>query len=131
MPLRDLRGDPQALRLRRTTQTEAMSADVDPCPYCDTTSGVARLPGKVAAWSCADCGTNWAVTVINPRPYLDRLAAAVELAEVLALADSAPGLTDAQLREALSGLASRLAGRIRSDDQSAENPVINPASGTE
>ncbi|MGH3824930.1 MAG: hypothetical protein ACRDRA_19150 [Pseudonocardiaceae bacterium] len=48
----------------------------------------------------------------NPRPYLDRLAGAVELAaarwalrDVITLADQASGLTDGELRTRLLALA--------------------------
>jgi hypothetical protein len=58
------------------------------------------------------CGTHWAVSVVNPRPYFDHLVAPVEFAaarsmlrQVIALADQAPGLTDAQLRTRLVVLA--------------------------
>jgi transposase-like protein len=91
------------------------SSDIDPCPYCGATSGVQPTAGtspKVQAWSCTACGTQWAISVVNPRPYFDRLAAAVELAaarsmlrQVIALVDQAPGLTDAQLRTRLVVLA--------------------------
>jgi hypothetical protein len=72
-------------------------------------------PPKVQAWSCAACGTQWAVSVINPRPYLDHLTAAVELAaarsvlrRLITLAELAPTLSDVELRARLVALAGRL-----------------------
>jgi transposase-like protein len=75
-------------------------ADIDPCPGCGATSGVQPITGtrpRVQAWSCTTCQTNWATTTVNPQPYLDRLAAAVEqlsaprsiLRQVITLADDA------------------------------------------
>ncbi|HEX6405178.1 MAG TPA: hypothetical protein VF003_18795 [Pseudonocardiaceae bacterium] len=92
------------------------SSDIDPwCPYCGSTVGVRLItsnPPKVQAWSCGACGTDWAVSVVNPRPYLNHLVAAVELAaarsvlrQIIALADEAPALTDDQLRAQLARLA--------------------------
>ncbi|HEX6402592.1 MAG TPA: hypothetical protein VF003_05440 [Pseudonocardiaceae bacterium] len=92
--------------------------DIDPCPHCGTTAGV-RLttnnPPKVRAWSCAACGTDWAVSVVNPHLYLDGLTAAVDLAaarrvlrQLVTLASEAPTLTDAQLRTRLVALAGSL-----------------------
>jgi hypothetical protein len=68
-------------------------------------------PG-VRAWSCAACRTDWAITVVNPHPFLDHLATTVELAavrsvlrEIIALAEQAPALPDDQLRARLVDLA--------------------------
>ena len=69
-----------------------MSALYDPvgrCPYCEKTSGVRMIhdtPPKVEAWSCADCGTDWAVTVmtLQVRPLPDELAVDVVARSVLA-----------------------------------------------
>ena len=87
------------------------TSDIDPCPYCGTTAGVRLVtsnPPKVQAWSCAACGTQWAVSVVNPRPYLNGLTAAVELAparsvlrQLVDLASEAPELSDTQLRARL------------------------------
>jgi hypothetical protein len=69
----------------------------------------------VQAWSCSECGTNWAVSVVFPRPYryLDRLTATVELAaarsvlrRVIALTEEAPALSDEELQARLLALAS-------------------------
>ncbi|MBV9059409.1 MAG: hypothetical protein JOZ09_09635 [Pseudonocardiales bacterium] len=92
-------------------------ADLDPCPYCGGTCGVQpvinTLP-KVQGWSCEECGTNWWIGVVNPRPYLDYLAGLVDLAaarsrlrQVIALADEAPALPDDQLRVRLAHLATQ------------------------
>ena len=96
-------------------------ADLDPCPFCGTTTKVQSITGtspRVRAWSCAACRTNWAVTGVNPRPFLDHLTAAVELAaarsvlrEIITLAEQVPGLTDEQLRFHLRALAVRAAPR--------------------
>jgi ribosomal protein L37AE/L43A len=96
--------------------TVADTSDIDPCPYCGDTSGVQKIantPPKVRAWSCGECGTDWAITVVNPYPYLDRLIAAVELTaarsmlrRVIALADEAPMLTEVEMRARLADLAS-------------------------
>jgi ribosomal protein L37AE/L43A len=97
--------------------------DMEPCPSCDTTSDVKVIPDtapNVQAWKCGACGTDWAVTVINPRSYLDHLVATVELAgarfalrALLSLADDAPGLTDAELRSRLMILAGRAGKKSR------------------
>lgn len=82
------------------------------CPYCGATTGVQPITGtspKVQAWRCTQCDTSWAITVVNPQPYLDRLAATVELLgaarcllrQVIELAEDADGLTDADLRARL------------------------------
>jgi hypothetical protein len=92
-------------------------AEVEPCPYCRGTSVVEVItdaPPKVQAWSCSPCGTDWAVTVVNPhlRPLLDQLAedvaARAVLAEVIALREQAPALTDGQLRTQLINCLVRL-----------------------
>ncbi|HET9257303.1 MAG TPA: hypothetical protein VFO16_19175 [Pseudonocardiaceae bacterium] len=95
-------------------------ANVDPCPSCGTTSGMRPITGmspKVHTWSCAACGSGWAVTVVNPRLFLECLTGMVELAAarsvlrgVIILADQAPALTDERLRlrlVALAGVAAR------------------------
>jgi hypothetical protein len=105
-----------------TTVTEPADAtDVDPCTHCGGTSDVKVIPDtspKVQAWSCVAGGTDWCVSVVNPRVYLDHLARTVELAgaraalrATLILADQAPTLTDAELRSRLLALAGRASGR--------------------
>ncbi len=81
--------------------------EIDPCPYCGSTIGVQSTPGtppRVQAWSCTACGTDWAISVVNPRPYLDRLTLSVELA---AARSALPALTDDQLWALLAELAGR------------------------
>jgi hypothetical protein len=94
--------------------TVAETSDIDPCPCGDTTAGgqPITINPRVRAWSCAVCGVNWAVTVVNARPYLDLLTAAVDVAvarsvlrQVIALADQASILTDVELRVRLVALA--------------------------
>ena len=90
------------------------ASDIDACPYCGTTTGVrpiANNPPTVRAWSCTACGTDWAVSVVNPYPYLDRLIEAVELTaarsvlrRLIALADEAPRLTEVEMRARLMDL---------------------------
>jgi hypothetical protein len=90
-------------------------ADVNPCPSCGGTSGVRVRSGAspgVRAWSCAACRTDWAIAVVNPRPFLEHLTATVELAaarsmlrQVIALAAQAPALSDDQVRARLVDLA--------------------------
>jgi hypothetical protein len=70
-------------------------------------------PPSVQAWTCTACRTDWAITVVNPQPYFDRLAATVELAvarsvlrHVIMLADDAATLSDKELRTRLLALAS-------------------------
>lgn len=90
------------------------TTDIDPCPYCGTTSGVqptSDTPPGVTAWSCTACQTDWAISSVSSRPYFEQLAATVEqlgvLWQVITLADDAPGLTDQQLRDRLLALADR------------------------
>jgi hypothetical protein len=97
-----------------------VSAEVDSCPGCGGCGGssdvklITDTSPKVQAWSCSACGTEWAVTVVNPRSYLDYLVATVELAgaraalrALLTLTDDAPTLTDTELRYRLTVLAGR------------------------
>jgi hypothetical protein len=93
-----------------TTATDP--ADLAPCPYCGGTNGVQQVTStspRAQGWSCGECGTDWWIGVINPRPYLDYLVGWVELAaarsmlrQVIALADEAPALPDDQLRARLA-----------------------------
>jgi hypothetical protein len=89
-------------------------AIIEPCPYCGATAGMRPITSnpKVRAWSCATRDTQWAISVVNPRLYLDRLVATLEVAvarsvlrQVIALADEAPTLGDAELRGRLVALA--------------------------
>jgi hypothetical protein len=88
---------------------------------------------RVRAWSCAACRTNWAVTGVNPRPFLDHLTATVELTaahsvlrEIIPLADQAPGLTDEQLRFRLLALAACAAPRSTAASRSPDRPLVEP-----
>jgi ribosomal protein L37AE/L43A len=91
------------------------STNDDACPYCGETTGVQPMPAppKVQAWMCTACGTDWAISVVNPQPYLDHLTATVEqlaaarsiLREVVALAADAPQLADVEIRDRLLTLA--------------------------
>jgi hypothetical protein len=103
-----------------STMTDS-TISVEPCPGCWTISGVAVITGTaptVQAWSCSACRTDWAVSVVNPRPYLDHLTAAVNLTaarsvlrEITVLAEEAPALTDEQLWFRLRALAGCAAPR--------------------
>jgi ribosomal protein L37AE/L43A len=88
------------------------------CPGCGETTGVQPITGtspKVRTWSCTACSTSWAITTVNPQPYLDRLAATVELLgatrsvlrQVIQLSDDAAKLSDSELRDRLMALADR------------------------
>jgi hypothetical protein len=87
----------------------------DACPGRGATSGVQSTlaPPKVQAWTCTACRTDWAITIVNPQPYFDRLAATVEqldatrsvLRQVVSLADDAATLSDLELRDRLLALA--------------------------
>jgi hypothetical protein len=76
---------------------------------------ITGTPPEVPGWSCAACGTQWWITVVNPhvrRPFLDQLTedlATLEvLREVLALKERADTLTDGQLLARLIGCLARL-----------------------
>jgi hypothetical protein len=70
---------------------------------------------EVSAWSCAACGTQWAISNIRPQFSFARFAAAVQqlgcawsiLREVIALVGEIPGLSEDQLRTRLVGLGDR------------------------
>ena len=93
--------------------------EAEVCPYCGNTTGVQSTPGtspRVQAWSCTVCRTDWAVSQVNAHlrtVYLVDLAAAAaeidrlrwKLAQVIAVADQAPTLTDRELRARLLALA--------------------------
>jgi hypothetical protein len=69
--------------MRRPVSAGTMLTDPtdEACPGCGDTTGVQPTPGispRVKAWSCTACQTDWAITVVNPQPYFDRLAATVE-----------------------------------------------------
>lgn len=110
----------------RLGEARSDGTDIDPCPYCGATTGVRPVVGVspgVAAWSCAGCGTQWAISSVSPQPYCDLLAAAVQrlgcawsiLREVVALAGEAPGLSDEQVRVRLVGLGDRASRRLEGE----------------
>jgi hypothetical protein len=91
--------------------------EIESCPCRGETRGVETItgtPAEVEAWSCGACGTDWAVTVVNPHPrqFLDQLAADVAaravLREITTLAGQADTLTDGQMRARLIGCLVRL-----------------------
>jgi hypothetical protein len=91
------------------------------CPGCGDTTGVQPTPGispRVKAWSCTACQTDWAVTVVNPQPYFDRLAV---LRAVITLADDAATLLDQELRDRLPALADRA--------RPAQRPIVQDPEG--
>jgi hypothetical protein len=112
-------GSPQIPAGRRSSQSprHAPGARPVPCPYCGATSGVRQTSdtGRIQAWACDRCNTDFAFTVPDSRTAapLGDLGAAVEeigrlrwkLAQVVALADDAVWLTDQQLRDRLLALA--------------------------
>lgn len=90
----------------------------DSCPSCGTTEGVQPQPAPptVAAWTCTECGTDWAISVVNPHlrtTYPADLAATAHeihrlrrtLRQIITLADDAPELADPELRDRLLTLA--------------------------
>jgi hypothetical protein len=105
--------------LRGVRVVSAASSDEgESCPYREGTTGVKVITGTspaVLAWSCGNCGTDWAVTVVHPhsrRRWLDQLTVEVTaravLREVTALAGHADTLTEGQLRTRLLGCLARL-----------------------
>jgi hypothetical protein len=112
-------GPPKIPAGRRSSHSprHAPGARPVPCPYCGTTSGVRQTSdtGRIQAWSCDRCATDFAFTVPDSptAALLGDLSAAVEeigrlrwkLAQVTALADDAVGLTGEQLRDRLLALA--------------------------
>jgi ribosomal protein L37AE/L43A len=88
------------------------------CPGCGETDGVEQTTStpSVTAWTCARCGMDWAVTLVNHgqrAAYFEQLAGTVEeigrlrwlLQQVVQLADDAPTITNEQLRTRLASLA--------------------------
>jgi hypothetical protein len=82
-----------------------------PCPYCGATSGVRQTgdTGRIQAWTCDRCDTDWAFTVPDSHTaaLLSDLGAVAQeirrlrwvLGQVIALADAAPKITNEQLRD--------------------------------
>ena len=113
-------GPPKIPAGRRSSHSPrpAPGARPVPCPYCGATSGVRQTgdTGRIQAWACDRCDTDFAFTVPDSRTaaaLLGDLGAALQeigrlrwkLAQVVALADDAVGLTDQQLRDRLFALA--------------------------
>ena len=88
-----------------------------PCPYCGTASGVrqTRDTGRIQAWACDHCATDWAFSVPNSHTTaaLAGLGAVAQeirrlrwaLAQVVTMVDEMPTLTDVELRTRLLTLA--------------------------
>jgi hypothetical protein len=101
-----------------TTSTTVTDPHDEACPGCRKTVDVRQVlatPPGVYEGACSGCGMGWAITTVNPQPYLDRLTAAVErltaarsLSRRLhALAEEAPMITNEELRDRLLALADR------------------------
>ncbi|MGH4007516.1 MAG: hypothetical protein ACRDTH_05005 [Pseudonocardiaceae bacterium] len=99
------------------TRYPEMNLTDDGCPACGTTSvqQLTSVSPVVVSGSCAACQLHWALTAVNPQPFFDRLAAAVDqlgaarsvLRAAIALAEEAATLTDGELRDRLLALADR------------------------
>jgi hypothetical protein len=88
-----------------------------PCAYRGTTTGVRQTgdTGRIQAWACDHCNTDWPFTVPDSRAVArltDPGAAAQEidrlrwlLRQLCSLADDAPTTADQQLRDRLLALA--------------------------
>jgi hypothetical protein len=110
---------PQIPARRRSSHSPRPAPDARPvpCPYCGATSGVRQTSdtGRIQAWACDRCDTDWAFTVPDSRTaaLLGDLGAAAEeigrlrwiLRQIIALADDAPQLSDVELRTRLLALA--------------------------
>jgi hypothetical protein len=109
-------GSPKIPAGRRSSHNPrpAPGARPVPCPYCGVTSGVRQTgdTGRIQAWSCDHCDTDFAFTVPDSRTAATLLgdlgAVAREirrlrwtLAQVITLADEIPKLTDVELRTRL------------------------------
>jgi hypothetical protein len=109
----------------RAVSTSTTVTATEACPYCRTSDRIRRTSdtsdtSRVQAWACDRCNTDWAFSVIRPdsraAALLGDLGATAQeigwlrwvLRQVVMLADNAPGLTDEQLRNRLSGLADRV-----------------------
>ncbi|MGH3831515.1 MAG: hypothetical protein ACRDRS_13905 [Pseudonocardiaceae bacterium] len=128
--------DPEVTHTMPTTHDLRPEAHATPipeetCPYCGATAGVRSTdtPRDVLAWSCGECGLSWAISVANPhlRVYLDLLAQKADenawlrraLRAVITLAEDAPTITDARLRDRLLALRDGIPERAP-----AERPPI-------
>jgi hypothetical protein len=106
-------GPPKIPAGRRSSHSprHAPGARPGPCPYCGATSGVRQTSdtGRIQAWACDRCATDFAFTVPDSRTaaaLLGDLGAVAQeirrlrwtLAQVITLADEMPKLTDVELR---------------------------------
>lgn len=106
-------GPPKIPAGRRSSHSprHAPGARPVPCPYCGATSGVRQTSdtGRIQAWACDRCATDFAFTVPDSRTaaaLLGDLGAVAQeirrlrwtLAQVITLADEMPKLTDVELR---------------------------------
>jgi ribosomal protein L37AE/L43A len=102
----------------RPVSTSTTVTATEACPYCRTSDRTRRTAdtGRVRAWSCDHCDTDWAYTVPDTRAAVllttDLGAAAQEIGrlrwimrQVCALADDSPTITDVELRARLLTLA--------------------------
>jgi ribosomal protein L37AE/L43A len=102
--------DTRPVNISTTTVTDPAT---DACPYCRTRDRTRQTSdtGRVRAWSCEHCGTDWAFTALDSRTaaaLADLGAVAQEirrlrwtLTQVITLADEIPKLTDVELRTRL------------------------------
>jgi transposase-like protein len=116
---------PQIPAGRRSSHSprHAPGARPVPCPYCQTTIRVRQTgdTGRIQAWACDRCATDWTFTALDSRTatLVGDLGAAVReigrlrwlQRQIITLADTAPGLTDEQLRTGLLNLADRAVSR--------------------
>jgi hypothetical protein len=113
-------GPPKIPAGRRSSHSPrpAPGARPVPCPYCGATTAVRQTSdtGRIQAWACDRCDTDWAFTVPDSRTaaaLLGELGAAAQeigrlrwvLRQIIALAYDAPHLTGEQLRDRLLALA--------------------------
>jgi hypothetical protein len=114
-------GPPKIPAGRRSSHSprQAPGARPVPCPYCRSTTGTRQTSdtGRIQAWACDRCDTDWAFTVPDSRAVtftlLGDLGAAAQeigrqrsiLRQLVMLADDAPALADQHLRARLLVLA--------------------------
>jgi ribosomal protein L37AE/L43A len=107
-------GETQILIDISPVNTSTTVTATEACPYCRTSARTRQTSytGRVRAWSCDHCDTDWAYTVPDTRaavrPTTGHGAVAQEirrlrwaLAQVVTLADEMPKLTDVELRNRL------------------------------
>lgn len=95
------------------TSTTATDTTTKACPYCRTSDRTRQTSdtGRIEAWACDRCDTDFAFTVPDSRTatLLGDLGAVAQevrrlrwaLAQVVTLADEMPKLTDVELRTRL------------------------------